>query len=181
MRLLLGFGHKARHGKDSAAQAIANYFDAQFPAYPQVRIFKFAAALYDVCRKEYGMTDKDAPLLQRVGAEKRGLNSRYWIDRTFFDVGSFSGVALITDVRYQNEAEEIKKRGGYLIGVTRLEESGTPFVAPDRPSGHQSEVDLDDYNWDGYIRTKTGQEALAAEQAITLATFFYQLTAPRNV
>ncbi len=181
MRLLLGFGNRARHGKDSAAQAIANYFDSKFPAYPQVRIFKFAAALYDVCRKEYGMTEKDAPLLQRVGAEKRAQNDRYWIDRLFFDISTFNGVGIITDVRYKNEAQEIKKRGGYLINVTRLEEDGTPFVASDRPANHPSETELDGYNWDAFIKTKSGEEGLAAEQAITLGHYFYEISKPENV
>lgn len=181
MRLLLGFGSKARHGKDSAAVAIQTFFESQFPKYPKVKIFKFAGALYDVCREEYGMKDKDAPLLQRVGQEKRKEDPTYWINRLRFSIGSFDGVGIITDVRYQNEATWIKSYGGLLINVTRLEENGQPFVAPDRPADHISEVDLNDWNWDGYIRTKTGQESLAAEQAITLANFFFEITQLKNV
>lgn len=181
MRLLLAFGNRARQGKDSAALAIQHYFDTQFPLSPTVKIFKFAAALYDVCRKEHGMTEKDATLLQLVGSQKREQNPRYWIDRMFFDMGDFKGIALVTDVRYRNEAEEIKARGGYLINVTRLEEDGYPFVAPDRNPNHPSETELDGWNWDAYIRTKNNQEALAAEQAITLANYFYQITKSENV
>lgn len=181
MRLLLGFGNKARHGKDSAACAIVTYFDSGFPLRPQARVFKFAGALYDVCRKEYGMTEKDSTLLQRIGAQRRERDPRYWIDRAFFDIGDYKGIALITDVRYKNEADEIKKRGGFLINVTRLNEDGTPFAAQDRDPNHLSETDLDDYNWDAYIRTKSGQEALSAEQAITTALYFYELTSPVNI
>ena len=102
MRLLFGFGNKARHGKDSAAQVIQDY--ARRFSLPEVRIFKFADALYDICRREYGMVGKDAPLLQRIGSERRGIQEDYWIDRLKFTIGSFKGIGIITDVRYKNEA-----------------------------------------------------------------------------
>lgn len=50
MTLILGFGNKARHGKDSAAQAITHYYASkplhigQRPL--KVETFKYAAALY---------------------------------------------------------------------------------------------------------------------------------------
>ena len=175
MRLLMAFGNRARHGKDSAAAAIQDY--ARRFSLPEVRIFKFADALYEMCRRDHGMTEKDAPLLQRIGLEKRQENENYWIDRLKFTIGTFKGIGLITDVRFQNEAAYIRNAGGFLVNVTRLNQNGTRFIAPDRPAGHPSEIDLDDYNWDAYIKTKTGQEALAAEQAITIFNFFLELSA----
>ena len=65
--------------------------------------------------------------------------------------------------------------------MTRLNEDGVPFVAGDRPADHPSETELDGYNWDGYIKTKTGQEALAAEQALALFNFFLELTRPEGL
>jgi hypothetical protein len=179
MRLLIGFGNRARHGKDSAAQAIQDY--ARRFGLPEVRIFKFAEALYDICRREYGMVEKDAPLLQRIGAERRAQNEDYWINLLKFKIGSFKGIGIITDVRYKNEAVWIRKSGGILVNVSRLNDDGTPFVAPDRPANHLSEIDLDGYNWDAYIKTKSGQEALAAEQALTIFNYFLQVTEPINV
>lgn len=176
MRLLIGLGNKARHGKDSAALAIQTYFNAQFPDLLEARIFRFADALYEVCRREYGMTDKDAPLLQRIGAERRRGNPTYWIDQLRNTIGDFRGVVLIPDTRYQNEAAWIRSFGGFLINVTRLNEDGDLFVAPDRDSNHLSEIDLDGHRFDGYIKSYTGQEPLAAEQAITLARYFYKIT-----
>lgn len=179
MRLLIGLGNKARHGKDLTAQAIKDY--AYSMSLPEVRIYKFAEALYEECRRDHGMMEKDAPLLQRIGTERRVQNPNHWIERVAFKMSGFKGIGLLTDVRYQNEAAWVKSQGGVLINVTRLNEDGTPFVAPDRPADHLSEIDLDDYNWDGYVRTKTGQEALAAEQAITLANFFLEVTRPVNI
>ena len=179
MRLLFGFGNKARHGKDSAAQAIQDY--ARRFSLPEVRIFKFADALYDICRREYGMVGKDAPLLQRIGSERRMIQEDYWLDRLKFTIGSFKGIGIITDVRYKNEAAWIRKNGGILVNVSRLNDDGTVFVAQDRPANHPSEIDLDGYDWDAYIKTKTGQEALAAEQALTIFNYFLEVTAPVNV
>ena len=179
MRLLLGFGNKARQGKDSAARAIED-FNFGAPYY-EIRIFKFAEALYDLCYKEYGMIEKDAPLLQRVGQEKRQQNPNYWIERLDFRTRTFEGIGIITDVRYQNEAEWIKSQGGFLINVTRLNEDGSQFIASDRPANHPSEIDLDNWKWDAYIKTYSDQEVLAGEQAITIANFFYQITEPQNV
>lgn len=181
MRLLIGFGNRARQGKDTAAEAVKHWMTHTGADFPEVRIMKFASALYDTARKEYGMTEKDAPLLQRIGQERREQNPRYWIDRLFFDNKNFHGISLISDVRYLNEAHEIRSRGGYLINVRRLNEDGTPFITDDRPADHPSETELDGFNWDGYITTKTGQEALTAELAVTMVNFFYEITEPVNV
>lgn len=192
MSLLIGFGNKARHGKDSAAEAILEHVNGSNRKLAQyygadkavvARQFRFAEALYEECRQLHGMTEKDAPLLQKVGSDRRRENENYWVDQVFKTADPFlkdsNNVVLITDVRYQNEAREIKKRGGYLINVTRLNPDGTVFIAPDRPANHPSEIDLDEYNWDYYIRTKSGEQTLSAEYAITLFEYLRSLHGTR--
>jgi hypothetical protein len=170
--ILIGLGHKARHGKDSAGEAILDYYSvggAHRDYIPKTRHYKFAAALYRECHELYGMKEKDPLLLQKIGQERRKDNPNYWVDKVFENVDrDCPDIAVITDVRYQNEAEEIKRRGGYLILVSRLNENGTPFVADDRPADHISETNLDGYNWDFRIITKTGEAALVGEMAITI-------------
>lgn len=180
MKLLLGFGHKANQGKDTAGEAIVNYFATKReqqlkhglkPTIPEARIFKFAAALYKVCREEYGMVGKDAPLLQKVGEGRRnqfGLN--YWIDQLEASMRGFEGIAVLTDVRYFNEADWVKSKGGVTVKVERLNEDGTPFIATDRDPNFVSETQLDGYNFDCYIRSKAA--ALTAEMAVTLAEYY---------
>src|SRR5271170_5295271 len=74
MTLIIGFGNKARHGKDGAALAIVDYYNDrnllvrncmgyQTKCVNVVRI-GFADALYEIARNEYGMTEKDPALLQ---------------------------------------------------------------------------------------------------------------------
>lgn len=176
MRLLFGIGNRARHGKDSAALAIETYFNAQHPRFPLVQCFKFAEALYDECRQKHGMTEKDAPLLQRIGYERRAENVNHWVDHVAIKMKDFKGIGIITDVRYLNEAAWIRSQGGILVNVSRLNDDGSPFVAPDRDPNHPSEKELDNYPWNAYIKTYTGQEALAAEQAITIANYYFQVT-----
>ena len=135
-------------------------------------LYKFADALYKECRDNHGMTEKDAPLLQRVGSERRSENPRYWIERAFAQVDAEKpDVAVFTDIRYQNEAAEVKERDGFVINVSRLNRDGSPYVDPSRSAAHPSEVDLDGYLFDFYIKAYTGEVALVQEQAITIAEY----------
>jgi hypothetical protein len=137
---------------------------------PEARIFKFADALYRICREEYGMTEKDAPLLQRIGDGRRNeFGLSYWIDQLDVKMRGFNGVAVITDMRYINEADWIKSKGGFTVQVSRVNEDGSQFIANDRDPNFPSEVQLDGYNFDAYIKSKSA--VLTADFAITLAEY----------
>lgn len=226
-QIIIGFGNKARHGKDTAAEAIVSYFDRKTavqvkhslpPAGPTVKIYKYATALYqevndwlkyqadnigdpfgsrvvfDINNKEtqqytrlpewvqpdpnpevnalapYG---KHPKLLQYWGTEyRRNQDKNYWINRLFDQIKKDNiGIALVTDVRFKNEAFEIENRGGYTVNVTRLNADGSKFVDPNRPADHPSEVDLDDWNWNFRLVNSHGHQALLAEQAVTLIEY----------
>lgn len=183
--MILAFGNKARHGKDTAGEAIVKYYEDQrelclrhrlrtLP--PMAKIFKFADALYQECREQHGMTEKDPALLQKVGdGNRQKYGDRYWIDKLAESIKKFGGYAIITDVRYINEANWIKSQGGFVVNVTRLNPDGTPFVTNDRDPNFVSEIQLDNYNWDAYIKVREGDVALTAELAITTAVYFSQL------
>lgn len=177
--MIIGFGSKARQGKDTAGEAVVNYYNRKReleikhglkPATPAARLFKFADGVYRVAREEYGMKEKDATLLQKIGDGRRNeYGLTYWIDQLDKTMTGFEGVAVITDVRYINEAEWIKFRGGYVINVTRFNPDGSQFITTDRDPNFVSEVQLDNYNWDFFIKSKDA--ALTAELAITIAEF----------
>lgn len=180
MTLILGIGFKARQGKDSAAEALVSYYEHKNNLFAKhelkkkviVKRFGFADALYEECRVLHGMTTKDAPLLQRVGLERRKEDPNYWISKVFAAINSTRlDVAIIADTRFQNEAAAIKAAGGYTIRVSRLNQDGTPYVADDRPADHPSEIELENYNWDYRIIAKTGESALVGEQAITISEY----------
>ena len=186
--MLLAFGHRARQGKDTAGEAVVDYYNKRRATafahlssnvctredidrlYPEAKLFKFADALYEVCRNEYGMTTKDAPLLQKVGDGRREqFGKTYWIDKLSAKIDAFKGIAVITDVRYTNEADWVNARGGHCINVRRLHPDGTPFVTTDRDPNFISEVQLDPYNYEFYIMSKYA--AYTADAAITIAEF----------
>ena len=181
--MIIGIGSKARQGKDTAGEAIVEHFNnkrhvAQQHGYrndktfPEARIFKFADFLYQVCRDEYGMKEKDTPLLQKIGNGRRlEFGENYWINKLAAKVLTFQGIAVITDCRYKNEVQWVKDHFGHTVCVSRLNADGTSYFAADRDPNHPSETDLDGYNFDYYIKAKTGDAALVSEQAITLAEY----------
>jgi hypothetical protein len=177
--LIIGIGAKARQGKDTAAEAIVEFYTRQRDRailhliktkIPTVKQFRFAEALYEECRTIHGMTDKDSPLLQKIGAARRAEDPDYWTKQVFDRIGD-TGIAVISDVRYQNEALTIRNRGGFLVNVARVNFNGTPYIAEDRPSDHQSETELDNFAWDYYIKARSGDSVLVCEQAITIIEY----------
>lgn len=183
--LIIAFGHKARNGKDTAGTAVVGFYQQKrvlasasghtLKSFPVAGLYKFADALYELCRKEYGMTEKDAPLLQRVGSEYRDRDQDYWVKALFKNIPSTTDIAVITDLRYQNEAEYIKSLGGFTVNVIRKHWNGDRYIADDRPASHPSEVDLDHYNFDYEIVGKSGEPVWIEQQAITLAEYLRAL------
>ena len=225
--LIIGFGNKARHGKDTAAEAIKNFYDTknslllkhgQDKAVTRIGIFKFATALYqevneflaieksfdystvelfrmgirevrggEICIdklpdwvqpdpnpqfSELAPYGKHPKLLQWWGTDfRRTQDPDYWVKRMFESIPSNIDIALVSDVRFQNEADSITERGGYNVNVTRLLPDGTPYRSQDRPADHLSETALDSYPWQFRLPNHEGHQALLEEQAITLAEY----------
>lgn len=169
--LIIGFGHKARQGKNTAAFAVLETMPLDWNA----RIFAFGDELRAEIRtaarqvgggesrliqafKDAGImpawveaeSGKQRSLLQWWGTEyRRGQDPDYWIKKLF---GKFQAdpidAALIADVRFPNEAAAIKAAGGYLVKCVRT-------VAPDvRVHEHPSEQALDGFTgWDYMINS----------------------------
>jgi len=94
----------------------------------------------------------------------------YWIDQLEKSMVGFNGIAVLTDMRYTNEADWVKSKGGLTVQVSRINEDGSQYISDDRDPNFVSEVQLDNYNYDAYIKSKN--PALTAELAITHAEFF---------
>lgn len=151
---VLGLGHRARHGKDTTARLLARLSNGDCVRY------SFADDIYAVCRALHGMTTKDAPLLQRVGVEMRERDPEVWIRAVYTKIQQDQPkVAVITDVRFPNEADFVRGMGGLMVRVSRFDEDGRPFVAPDRDPDHITEMALaDDAWWDETITNVSGRE-----------------------
>lgn len=151
--LLIGLGHKARHGKDSAAEILKRHGAERF---------SFADDLYAICRVHYGMTVKDAPLLQNVGMQYRqNLGPDVWVRSVDAKIrASLPSIAVITDVRFPNEFDYVKRMGGVCWKIERRLKDGSLYVDPSRPSDHPSETALDNATWDRVIVNPDGERAL---------------------
>lgn len=110
-------------------------------------------------------------ILQRLGSEAiRSLDPTFWIRAAMREV-EFSQSAgtpvVITDVRYRNEADEIRARGGVLLRIARPTDSLTDLAAPE----HVSETDLDDYPDDSLVLNDGTLEDLQGMARYFGATF----------
>lgn len=150
---VIGIGHKARQGKDTTANFIIDKI-------PGTIRFGFADALYDVARAMFGMGEKDAPLLQVLGTDVfRKKDPDVWLRTLYFKIKDKNPkVAIITDVRFPNEADFVADLGGTLIDVNRWNADGSRFIDSSRSPDHPSEVSLDDYDkWNYIINAESGR------------------------
>jgi hypothetical protein len=176
--ILIGFGHKARQGKNF----VANYMVEQNL---NIKLYAFADELKLYCKehheslvKQYMLATypypmslkpllppKDDPIygytqiLQWYGTDvARVHDPDTWVKaldkRLLLDDPE---VAIVCDVRFPNEAAYIKEKGGHLIEVRRLNADGSQFLDKGRDPNHPSETALDNYEgWDYIIEAKDG-------------------------
>ena len=156
---IIGLGHRARHGKDTVANVLLDLLGSR------CRRFGFADALKVHCRLNHGMTTKDGALLQRIGTDvvraqdvDTWLRPLYWTIQEWDENAVGRQVAVVIDVRFENEAGLIKHLQGDLVRVERLNEDGTLFQTSDRDPNHPSEISLAGYPWDTTIQASSRME-----------------------
>lgn len=141
---VIGFSGKIGSGKDSAAtflmQAIEKYDLPEYTRYAFARPLKEASSFMfgwtmdqiedrtfkEAVDPEWGFTPRRA--MQLLGTEfGRALKPTLWLDfaskalkRSRED--GWAGL-IVTDVRFENEAQWIRDQGGLLIHVTREEDT----------------------------------------------------------
>lgn len=166
--LLIGLAGKKRSGKDSVMLMLNLELRDIEDEHAVVMPMSFAAPLKQLAKDMYGWTGKkDAIgrwLLQKLGTEKiRAEHPDFWVEsaerrlRDAIRTTMFPPALIVfTDARFVNEADWIKKRGGEMWKIVRLEyeetvESGSKEVL----ERHASETGLDNYkDWDAILRAK---------------------------
>jgi hypothetical protein len=172
--LIVGIGHKARQGKNLTGTILLDIFRA---IGVEAREYSFASALYDFCRINHGMTVKDAPLLQRVGVEQREKDVNTWVRTVFWRIAEDKpSVAIITDVRFPNEADAVKANMGYMVKVSRYHADGSRFVDPSRPADHISETALDGFPFDMTLANRFSIDHLKRQALIVANQILVQKT-----
>jgi hypothetical protein len=134
---VIGLCGHARHGKDEAARRLLRYL-------PGAERFAFSDALAVEARVHHGMGRRDPRVLQDVGMAFRESRPGVWLDALYGAIEDRTpDVAIVTGVRFQDEAALIRSMGGTLLRVVRLAEDGSRFVSPDRPANHRAEAEID--------------------------------------
>lgn len=161
MKIIIGIGHYSRVGKDSLANEIHSHLVAR-----GVRVYKrpFAQKLKEVAYDLYGWDGlmdeefyntkegeayRDVPLptigktpveiwVELGNSLRDHIYKETWVEQVLETLDE--GVTIIPDVRFPNEAEAIREKGGYLIKVIR------PGVVPKDTVSDRALLDYE--NWD---------------------------------
>jgi hypothetical protein len=104
--------------------------------------------------EEYGKTIGE--MLQIIGTDcmRDTFNKQVWIKACLLEIKNKPGNYIITDCRFDNEADAIKEIGGYVIRINR---KNNPIAAASgRDLNHPSETGLDNYNNFDYVINNDG-------------------------
>jgi len=174
---IIAFGHKKRCGKNTAATYAAQRLKYHFPD-AWIRVTSFAWKIKDVANQLYRWAGVQTPeyyedhqdekekRLPSIGMSPRELYVRLgtnaireqvlgstWVDYTLNQYNGASALRidylLITDLRFPNEFDAIKSRGGYCVKIVR---TGEEF-----PSDPVDEALDEEDRWDAVITAKSSE------------------------
>ena len=151
--MIVGVAGKIGSGKDECGEYLKDHFG--------FTIIKFATIIKKVAVQmtgepygtqtsqigkqkyldDWGMTVREFQQKLGTDAVRDGLHKDAWVIATLKDYNPDSDRWVVTDTRLPNEADKIKKLGGWVVNVER---PANPFPQSD----HESETALDGYNFD---------------------------------
>ena len=170
--ILIGLGYKARQGKNYVANYMKEYN-------PQVKLYAFADELKLYCKEHHNELEPQwqlahqtkahpawkadaiygcTPILQWYGTDvARKENPNVWVQALAKRLyAEKPDIAVITDVRFLNEAQFVKDNFGFMVEVRRYKD-GIQFIDAGRDPKHVSETALDGYEgWDYVIECQDG-------------------------
>lgn len=178
MSALVGLIGKKRSGKDTLAATLVEEFGFQRFAFADPlkdAVSRLPIPVYDTlterpryrCLKdvlsEHGWEGAKEiravrRLLQEYGVAIREIQEDFWVRATLDRAVQHThetGPSVITDVRFPNEADEVRDAGGMIVRIVRPGQDSTDT--------HASEVALDDYEEDVLVANDGSLEALAGK------------------
>jgi hypothetical protein len=164
MSLIIGISGKIGSGKDTFAKKLQETTNNKFELKSFARKLKLMGAWLtgteehlwfsqegkNINLPEWGMTIGEYQ--QKLGTEaiRKGLHTETWVLSLMADLTPNSNW-IITDVRFPNEADAIKNRGGLVVRING-DPNGTR-AASKRDLTHASETSLDNYKDFDYVFT----------------------------
>lgn len=139
--LIFGIAGVARCGKDTLGKHLLNKLDKNklpclnisFASALKSDLDKFLLDKFKISAFTENNSEKDLirPLLVTYGTEVcRKIDQDYWIKKIDKKVKSSIDnkiIVVITDVRYENEANWIKQNGGFIIHLSRIGQKPANF------------------------------------------------------
>lgn len=136
--MIFGISGYATVGKDTFADAMRSIL-----ARRQIKVYResFAKQLklqmngfLATSLKINSFTDNEEekelirPLLVAYGEAQRKRNPNYWVETLDFLLLK-NGLSIVSDVRYENEADWIISKGGKILHLNRIDENGN-YIQP---------------------------------------------------
>ena len=154
--MLIGISGKIGAGKDECGIYLADNFG--------FKVVKFATLIKEISAKmtntpysdhvshrgkeknlpEWGMTIREFQQKLGTDAVRNGLHQDAWVIALLSNFNKDTDRWVVTDVRFNNQANKIKELGGKIVRVNRE-------ANPIPQSDHPSETELDDYKFDHII------------------------------
>jgi hypothetical protein len=177
--MIIGLGYKARSGKDTIAEYLVRVYG--------FRRVAFADSLKEACRQIFSFTDEQlygdkkevvdsywevTPryVLQKVGTEcmREGYDKDIWIKSVEKKIRDSKDNWVITDMRFPNEAEAVKRWGGFLVRVDRPNSGATGGIV-----SHPSEIAMDSFkDWDYALNNDSNVHAVLYEKVEDMLAYF---------
>ena len=165
----VGIGHKARQGKTLLAEAMVEASGGKIKTYALAEELKqYCAAHHEELFKKYPEVPKlkkEDPIygyvamLQHYGTNVvRAENPNHWVEVLEQKIEAEQPeVALITDIRFPNEAALVRNKEGLLLRLRRMT-GDTQYIDPTRSAQHPSEIGLDTFlDWDILLDVQDGK------------------------
>lgn len=137
-RVIIGMSGYATSGKDACGLILCEHYGFERVSFADALKAEAIDLGWDGTKSESGRR-----FLQQLGERRRKESPTYWIRKALDAIDTCGPRVVITDVRYKNELQMIRDRGGVLWRVVR---NG---VGP--ANDHISERDLDDVIPDAYL------------------------------
>ena len=181
--MIIGISGKMGAGKDTAAAILVKmgYLQASFAQNLKSVASIITGIPYDeiVTREVKRMQAPDtnltvAQVFQLLGNGIRNiLGDDIWIKSLFNNIKGDENV-VISDVRYLNEAEAIRKRGGIIIRIERSKENTAHTIGSQdgRDPIHVSETELDRYEHFSIVLDNNGTIEDLEQRLIYLLAYF---------
>jgi hypothetical protein len=165
--LLLGITGRKGHGKDTVGRLLLRRHGFRTLAYADP-LKAAARIIYGLSEAQVhgSLAEKEAidprwglsprEIMQRLGTEVgRAIHPETWVRAAFVRIDESPGDWAITDVRFRNEAEAIRARGGIVVLVDRA------GMSTGVHEDHASERGVDDTDPDVILSNHAGLDELA--------------------